>query len=142
VPFNGSQHGNAVLYIAGAKGTIKGSTVSQYQKNGITVSGKAADGIAAGPTGSGKTNASVLNNTVTGQGHINYIAQNGIQISYGATAIVRGDTVSGNWYTPAGTTACGLLLYQAAGVKTQMNSLFANETNLCNVSRGGGHTNP
>jgi hypothetical protein len=50
--------------------------------------------------------------------------------------------VSGNWYTPADTTACGLLLYQAAGVKTQMNSLFDNETNLCNVSRGGGHTNP
>jgi hypothetical protein len=142
VPFNGSQHGNAVLYIAGATGTIKGSTVSQYQKNGITVSGKAADGVTAGPTGSGKTNVSVLSNTVTGQGHINYIAQNGIQISYGATAIVRSDTVSGNWYTPADTTACGLLLYQAAGVKTQMNSLFDNETNLCNVSRGGGHTNP
>ena len=142
VPFNGTQHGNAVLYINGATGTISGSTVSQYQKNGITVSGKAADGVTAGPTGTGKTNVSVLNNTVTGQGHISYIAQNGIQISYGATAIVRGDTVSGNWYTPAGTTACGLLLYQAAGVKTQMNSLFDNETNLCNVSRGGGHTNP
>jgi hypothetical protein len=143
VPFNGTQHGNAVLYINGAHGTISGSTVSHYQKNGITVSGKAANGSDPGPTGSStKTSVSVLNNTVTGEGHISYIAQNGIQVSYGATALVRGDTVSANWYTPSGVTACGVLLYQASGVKTQMNSLFDNETNLCNAGRGGGQFRP
>jgi hypothetical protein len=139
VPFNGTQHGNAVLYINGATGTISGSTVSRYQKNGITVSGKAADGLHAGLV---KTSVSVLNKTVTGEGHINYIAQNGIQVSYGATALVRGNTVSANWYTPTGVTACGVLLYQAGGVKTQMNSLFDNETNLCNAGRGGGQFTP
>ena len=51
VPFNGAQHGNAVLYINGAHGTISDSTVTKYQKNGITVSNKAADGVAAGPSG-------------------------------------------------------------------------------------------
>jgi hypothetical protein len=139
VPFNGTQHGNAVLYINGAHGTISGSTVTSYQKNGITVSGKNAD--ATGPSSS-KTSVSVLNNTVTGNGHINYIAQNGIQISYGATAIVRGDTVSANWYTPSVVTACGVLLFQASGVTTGMNSLFDNETNLCNAGRGGGKYKP
>ncbi|MDX6521331.1 MAG: hypothetical protein QOF08_1936 [Gaiellales bacterium] len=143
VPFNGTQHGNAVLYINGAHGTISGSTVSSYQKNGITVSGKAANGVDAGPTGSSfKTSVSVLNNTVTGEGKINYIAQNGIQISYGATAIVRGDSVSNNWYTPPGVTACGLLLFQAGGVTKSGNSLFANETNFCNAGRGGGQFKP
>jgi hypothetical protein len=142
VPFNGTQHGNAVLYINGAHGTISGSTVTSYQKNGITVSGKAANGVDPGPTGSLKTSVSVLNNTLTGNGHINYIAQNGIQISFGATAIVRSDTVSANWYTPSGVTACGVLLFKASGVTTKMNSLFDNETNLCNAGRGGGQYKP
>ena len=81
----------------------------------------------------------MLNNVVTGEGEVAYIAQNGIQISFGATALVKDNTVSGNWYTPTSYTACGLLFYQAEGVKQQSNNLFANEKNLCNVSRGGGN---
>jgi hypothetical protein len=128
-PLNGSQHGNAIAYIEGASGTISGNTVSSYQKNGITVSG-------AG------TSASVLSNVVTGQGPVSYIAQNGIQISFGATAVVRGNTVSRNWYTPTGTIACGLLVFEATGVKQQMNNLFDNEVNFCNFGRGGGSSRP
>ena len=135
VPFNGAQHGNAIVYLNGASGTISGNDVFDYQKNGITVSGKAANGI---DPGTAVTSASVLNNVVIGEGQIDYIAQNGIQISFGASALVRGNTVSGNWYTPAGTESCGLLLYQANGVKTQMNHLFDNEVNFCNFGRGGG----
>lgn len=81
-----------------------------------------------------------LSDFVTGEGPITYIAQNGIQTSFGATALVRGNTVSGNWYTPAGTIACGLLIFQATGVKQQMNNLFDNEVNFCNFGRGGGKT--
>jgi Right handed beta helix region len=127
VPLNGAQHGNAIVFLGGASGTIGYNEVYSYQKNGITVSG-------AG------TSASVLHNIVSGEGPITYIAQNGIQISFGGTALVRGNTVSDNWYTPEGTEACGLLLYQASGVKTQMNNLFDNEVNFCNFGRGGGHT--
>ena len=136
-PFNGAQHGVGVLYTTidqagettgdAATGTLSGNTITNYQKNGVVVSG---DGAAV----------SVLDNTVTGQGQIDYIAQNGIQISYGGTALVRGNTVTGNWYTPASYTACGLLFYQASGVKQQANTLSGNETNLCNAGRGGGNT--
>jgi hypothetical protein len=42
-------------------------------------------------------------------------------------------------YTPAGTTSCGILLYQAAGVKVQQNKLFANEASMCNFGKGGGN---
>jgi len=136
-PLNGSQHGVAVLYttvhqsgsttLNAATGTLSGSTITHYQKNGVVVSGAGAS-------------VNVLNNTVTGQGHINSIAQNGIQISAGASALVKGNTVSGNWYTPATVTACGLLFFQAGGVKQQMNNLFDNQTNLCNAGRGGGGT--
>ena len=116
-------------------GTISGNTVSSYQKNGITVTNTIGSETLV-------TSASVLNNVVTGEGHIDYIAQNGIQISRGATGVVKGNTVSGNWYTPAGTTACGLLLFEARGVKTTNNTLFDNEKNLCNFGRGGGNVKP
>jgi hypothetical protein len=43
---------------------------------------------------------------------------------------------------PAGTTACGLLFFQAGGVTKGMNSLFDNETNTCNAGRGGGKFRP
>ena len=38
-PFNGMQHGRAILYINGASGTISGNQVYDFQKNGIEVSG-------------------------------------------------------------------------------------------------------
>jgi hypothetical protein len=137
-PFGGNQHGVGIFYTTehalgtstgAAGGTISGNILSAYQKGGITVRGAQAS-------------ATITNNTVTGSGKVDYIAQNGIQISYGATARVTGNTVSGNWYTPPGTTSCGLLLFQAGGVKQNSNTLFANETNLCNVGRGGGQYTP
>jgi hypothetical protein len=137
-PFNGAQHGVGVLYTTvhqdgsttaphAAQGTLSGSTISKYQKNGVVVSGSGAS-------------VTLQNNTVTGQGPIPYIAQNGIEIASSASALVKGNTVSGNWYTGPTYTACGLLFYQAGGVKQQANSLFANQTNLCNAGRGGGNT--
>jgi hypothetical protein len=134
-PFNGTQHGVAVLYTTvhqdggttthPATGTLSGSTISRYQKNGVVVSGTRAA-------------VTIKNNTVTGAGPVNYIAQNGIEIASGASASITGNTVSGHFYTPATVTACGLLFFQAGGVKQSMNNLFANQTNLCNAGRGGG----
>jgi hypothetical protein len=53
----------------------------------------------------------------------------------------EGNSVSGNFYTPKDTVACGLLFIDANGVKQQSNSFVDNEMNLCNVGRGGGNTN-
>jgi hypothetical protein len=138
-PLNGSQHGVGVLYTtidqagvstgSAATGTLSGTTITNYQKNGVVVSGPGAS-------------VTVQNNTVTGQGRISYIAQNGIQISFGASATVAGNTVSKNFYVPKSFVACGLLFYQAAGVKQTGNLFSENESNLCNVGRGGGNTNP
>ena len=142
---NGSQHGVGVLYttieltsdpsnthstVAGhATGTLSGSSITNYQKNGVVISG-------AG------TSVTAQSNTVTGYGMINYIAQNGIEIASGATALVKGNTVSGNWYTPKSFVACGLLFFQAGGVKQSGNNLVNNEVNLCNAGRGGGNYKP
>jgi hypothetical protein len=130
---SGCQEGNAIEIRNFPEGsadrtnvTISGNTVSGYQKNGITANGQVA--------------ASVLGNTVTGAGPIDYTAQNGIQVGFGATATVKGNSASGNWYTPQSDVACGLLLYQAGGVKASSNALFANERDQCNYGKGGGNS--
>ena len=63
-PFNGAQHGRAIIYINGASGTISGNQVYDFQKNGIEVSGLTANGVALS---SAKTSATVQNNVVTGR---------------------------------------------------------------------------
>jgi hypothetical protein len=108
VPPNGAQHGNAVLYINGATGTISGNLVSRYQKNGITVSGK--DAAGDGPSAFA-TSATVKNNVVSGRGAVDYIAQNGIQMSFGAKGSVVGNTVTENAYSgPGGASSGGILV--------------------------------
>jgi hypothetical protein len=141
---NGSQHGVGVFYTTreltsdpsntvfttagAATGTLSNSTIRRYQKNGVVVSGMKAAVI-------------VNKNTVTGFGPVNYIAQNGVEIAADATATITGNTVSGHFYTPATVTACGLLFFQAGGVKQSGNIFSGNQTNLCNAGRGGGGFN-
>jgi hypothetical protein len=134
-PFNGTQHGNAIFYttehvqggapVGAASGIISGNSVSLYQKGGIIVRGVGAS-------------ADILDNEVTGFGPVDFIAQNGIQISNGATGVVRENHVSGHDYTPASFTSCGILLFAAGGVKVQENDYEDNETNMCNFGKGGG----
>ena len=60
----------------------------------------------------------VLNNTVTGRGHLTSIAQNGVVILDKATGLIKGNTISHIWYTPTTFTSYGQLLIkrcQAAG---------------------------
>ena len=117
-PFDGTQHGVGIFYTTEHPGRSvqrhrprrdHRQHSSSYQKGGITVRGTGAS-------------AMIQSNKVTGSGKVDYIAQNGIQVSFGGSAIVRSNIVSGNWYTPAGTEACGLLLYQAASGVAQQHS--------------------
>jgi hypothetical protein len=117
-PLNGSQHGNAIYYASVTSGTandgfgnflqptcssgtttgtINGNSILKYQKGGIVAN-------CAG------TNVTISNNVVTGEGPVNYIAQNGIQLGYGMKATVTGNTVSGNAYTGAGGVSSGGIL--------------------------------
>lgn len=110
----GCQNGVAIEVGSGSTtgtATISNNTITDYQKNGITVGG----------TGS---SAVITNNTITGAGPTDKIAQNGIQISYGATGTVSGNTISGNDYTPNTTSSTGILIYQAgSGVVVTNNNL-------------------
>jgi hypothetical protein len=140
-PFDGAQHGVGIYYTNGASGAIDGNTVSQYQKGGIVVNGATNAGVP--------TTATVTNNTVTGLGPVLFIAQNGIQVSRGAVAEVRGNTISDNFYTgevgvgpnagdknPEGWEyiSAGLLLFHAgAGTMTSDNHFSGNQLNFVKV---------
>jgi parallel beta-helix repeat protein len=98
-PLNGSQHGTGIYYRAfggTASGNISGNTVSHYQKNGITANGNVS--------------GTITKNVVTGEGPVSYIAQNGIQLGYGAKSSVTGNTVTGNAYTGANLASSGGIL--------------------------------
>jgi uncharacterized protein len=107
--------------------TISGNVVTGYQKTGILANGSVV--------------ATILGNTVTGAGPIGYIAQNGVQVGFGGSGLVKANTISGNSYTGP-DLGCGILFFDADGVKQQSNTLFANERDVCNFGRGGGNSKP
>jgi hypothetical protein len=125
--FTGMQYGRAVLYYNGARGAISNSSVYDFQKNGIEISGQAADGST--PLNP-KTSVTVANDVVMGNGPIDYIAQNGIVIRNGANAVVKGNTIKNFDYTPAGTEATGLLNYEAGTIAVSGNTFARNEVNV------------
>lgn len=103
-PLNGDQHGVAIYYAYGStsSGTIAGNTISNYQKGGIVANGS---GVSV----------AIRNNVVTGQGPVDWIAQNGIQIGWGASASVMWNTVSDNSYTGTSTVSGGIIVVGGPG---------------------------
>ena len=109
-PHNGSQHGVGIYWRAffaqgGVTGRIVGNTITAYQKGGIVTNGIGVQ-------------ATISDNTVTGDGHVTFIAMNGIQIGYGASASVMRNAVSGNSYIgfPGdGSSSGGILVVGGAG---------------------------
>jgi len=87
---------------------LTGNTISDYQKNGIEISGA--------------VNATILANAVKTE-PTSEVAQNGIQLLYGATGKVIGNIVSGNQYTGE-WAATGIMLYgSGTGVEVLNNEV-------------------
>jgi hypothetical protein len=107
-PLNGCQGGVGVEVGSAPTGQVghaalSGDTIDTYQKNGITIDG------------SGST-ASIDNVVVTGAGASPSIAQNGIQVSFGAIASVTGNVISGDNYTGSGeASSAGVLVVGGGG---------------------------
>lgn len=137
-PLNGDQHGVGIYYatIDGitngdctngtTSGKVENNSVSTYQKSGIVVD----------CTGS---NVEVDNNIIQGQGPVNYIAQNGIEIGDGANASVTNNIVTGNSYTGAnGASSGGILIYggpayggnYTTNVKIKNNTVIGNDVGI------------
>ena len=130
-PLNGTQHGVAIYYRAfnlggSATGKISGNTLTRYQKGGIVINGPGA-------------NAVVSNNIVTGEGPVDYIAQNGIQFGFGSSGSAMKNTVTGNAYSGTNDAASGGILvvggdcYGGAittGVQIVQNNLAGNDVGV------------
>jgi hypothetical protein len=133
-PHDGSQHGIAVAYRDGATGQVDHSQIYDYQKGGVLANG----------TG---TNVRVIDNVVRGLGPVPFIAQNGVQLSRGASGNVNGNFIEDNEYTgcskaDAKATGCvytvstGILLFRVDPtlVDTKNNTYRNNDVNLFNGS--------
>ena len=78
--------------------TIESNSVSNFDKNGIVMHLPGSVGTIA-------------RNTVTGIGPTTVLAQNGIELAYGATANVVLNTVSDLLYTPETFGSSGIIIY-------------------------------
>ncbi len=118
--------------------TVSGSTVHNYAKNGIT-------GNEIGTT------LYATGNSVLGVGPTTGAAQNGIQIGFGATGKMTGNSVADDVWSPdnigdPGDAAAGLLVYAAAHVtmsgnnvaNTQFGIAIASDSSSQQASGGGG----
>lgn len=137
-PLGGCQNGVAIRVGSKAKGQtgtakITNNTISNYQKGGIVIdnAGSYAD---------------IQGNVVQGIGDTPLIAQNGIQISRGATATIANNTVSGNFWTgtyggsndpisdPNADSSAGILLYLAGTTTISNNQITDNQLGIASVA--------
>src|SRR5262245_4157517 len=136
-PLDGVQNGLGIYVQASdphvAIVNTSGVTVSGYQKNGITYNGcgcaNAVDGSAQG---------TITGNTVTGAGPTPLIAQNGIQVGFGAGPVtISGNHITGDEYTgdPSNGTGAGILLFSTTSNVVQGNIV---ETSNTGVDMEGG----
>ncbi|MBI5946939.1 MAG: right-handed parallel beta-helix repeat-containing protein [Chloroflexi bacterium] len=125
-PFSGCQNGVGIqvgrnfLGTAGTA-TITDNVITGFQKNGITVDGPGSS-------------ASIVGNTITGAGPTTTIAQNGVQVSRGATGSVTGNSISALDYTPDTATSTGVLLYQASIVTVTGNQVSTAQSGIYVIS--------
>jgi nitrous oxidase accessory protein NosD len=130
--FSGTQHGVGIFVYANDGGPhdilIDDNIIEDYQKNGMTISG---NGITA----------EITDNTVTGAGPTSVIAQNGIQVSGGADALIQGNTVTGNVYIPDTVVSTGVLFFGPGDVQIIDNSLDGNDVNAYITGAGTAEIN-
>jgi hypothetical protein len=132
-----AQSGNEIGVKRGSKLEVSKTSVHDYQKNGITGNESGTELITTG-------------NAVTGVGPSLQIAQNGIQIGYGARGTADGNSVINNNYsacTPlvCNFTASNILVFSGtSGIKvlnnnlgkSQINVFFGSDSVLTNATYG------
>ncbi len=109
--------------------TISGNSVHDFQKNGIT-----ADEVG--------TVVTISDNAVSGNGPSPIIAQNGIQLAYGAEGTISGNRVNNVIYSPCtdASTFCyassGIIVFEAAGTVTN-NVVSTTQVGIYYQNSGG-----
>jgi hypothetical protein len=123
-PLDGVQNGLGILtYVSDATAhtvTIDHTTISDIQKGAIV-----DDGVGM--------NANITNSTITGAGDSDQIAQNGIQVSNGATASITNNDISGFSCTidvtcgPGGTVSAAVLPFNGGTSTVAGNTITGSD---------------
>jgi parallel beta-helix repeat protein len=121
-----SSYSGAGYATASANVTIKNSSVSNFQKNGITIDGP-------------KANGTVTFNSITGQGPTTGAAENGVQISDGAAGCVTDNAIVDNVWAPdvfgdTGDAAAGILIYGSEHILVQNNIVGTTQFGIVTVT--------
>jgi len=132
----GCQNGLAINVesLTGASAvTVSNNSVRSYQKNGITATGAATGPGATGPavTISGNYIVGIGATAMNWQGVYlgeGVAAENGIQIGFGASGRVTGNTVNDNIWgqdtsSDTGDAASGILIYASDGITVSGNEV-------------------
>jgi nitrous oxidase accessory protein NosD len=124
---NGCQSGTGIFVQSGGGQSsnvwIDATSIHDFQKNGIT----------ANEVG---TEVFVRGNFVTGLGPTTGAAQNGIQVGFGATGFVTGNTVSNTIYSPCTAVATctnvatNILIEQSDGVTVVNNTVSVSQVGI------------
>ena len=124
---NGCQSGTGIFVQSGggqmSSVTIDATSIHDFQKNGIT----------ANEVG---TEVRIRGNFVTGVGPTTGAAQNGIQIGFGATGSITGNTVTNNIWSPCTVAATctavatNILVVQSDGVTVSDNSVSVSQVGI------------
>jgi Right handed beta helix region len=148
--YGGCQNGLAIN-VENADGssnvTVSNNSVRSYQKNGIT-----ATGASTGPGSSGPT-VTISGNYIVGLGAapMNWpggAAENGVQIGFGASGTVSGNTVNDNiWWgeypqfnyaglggPTSGNAASGILVYSSDGITITGNNVGSAQFGIVTVT--------
>jgi hypothetical protein len=124
-----AQSGNEPGVQRGARLEVVNTSVHDYQKNGIT-------GNENG------TELTATRNAVTGFGPTNIIAQNGVQLAFGARGSIAGNSIINNNYSGCTTALCNftasniLILSEANSVKVVDNNLGRSQVNIFFAGEG------
>jgi parallel beta-helix repeat protein len=139
---SGCQNGNAIqigrnLLSTTGHAVVRNNTIDDYQKTGIIV-----DGQLAGPVSTATITGNKITGDVIGTCFPDYrcspsAAQNAIQISRNANAMVSGNTVTENRYDPAVTSSVGILLFDAgSNVTLSANMADRNDVGIYVIGNG------
>jgi hypothetical protein len=126
---SGCQEGHGIYidsYNGGAASvTVTGTSIHDFDKSGIVAADSGTILVAK-------------DNAITGSGPTTLIAQNGVEVLYGAKGTVNSNVVSSVDYTPSSSAGTGILFYLAAD-DGQANDNVVNDTNNGVYFQGSNH---
>jgi parallel beta-helix repeat protein len=129
--YTGCQSGQGIFVQSGystgtAKVAIENSSVSSFDKNGITIDGPGAGGI-------------IVSNFIAGVGPTMGAAENGIQISDGAGGTILGNVVMDEIWAPDTSSqpynaASGILIYASQNVVVENNVVGSTQYGIVTIT--------